>query len=115
MRKCNTSFDTKMKMKITTKTSKLNKPLGGFIFKHFEALSWILTIIMIVSLIWSGYTGAVAVYNFEVYGNCNGPNSALVCELNQIAGKDPVTGQPISQISANDINAACSTDLNKQV
>ena len=108
LRKCNTSFDTKMKMKITTKTSKLNKPLGGFIFKHFEALSWILTIVMIVSLIWSGYTGAVAVYNWVEYGNCNGPNSALVCELNQLTGKDPVTGAVLtSPIDSNDINAIC--------
>lgn len=95
-------------MKITSKTSKLNKPLGGFIFKHFEALSWILTIFMIVSLIWSGYTGAVAVYNWVEFGNCNGPNSALVCELNQLTGKDPVTGAVITPlIGSNDINAIC--------
>ena len=109
LRKCNTSFDQKMKMKITSKATKLNKPLGGYIFKHFEALSWILTIVMIVSLIWSGYTGAVAAYNWVSYGNCNGPNSLVACELNQLTGKDPVTGAVISPV---DVNAACPPDIN---
>lgn len=105
LRKCNTSFDTKMKVKISTKASKLSKPFGGFIFRHFEALSWLLTIIMIVSIIWSGYTGAVAVYNFVAFGDCNGPNSGQVCVLNEVS-------KPLINLDwlfgKSDVNAACA-------
>ena len=94
-----------MKMKISTKASKLNKPFGGFIFKHFELLSWVLTIIMIVSLIWSGYTGAFAVYNWVTFGDCNGQNSGQVCVLNEVS-------KPLIDFSwlfwKNDVNVACS-------
>jgi len=105
LRKCTTSFDKKMKMKVTAGATKINKPFGGFVFRHFEVLSWILTISMIVSFIWSGYTGGVALYNWQVYGNCNGPDSNVACALNQISGKDPVTGAVF--ITASDINSAC--------
>jgi len=104
LRKCSTSFDTKMKMKITSKATKLNRPFGGFIFRHFEALSWVLTIVMVVSLVWSGYSGGIAVYNWVTYGNCNGPDSALTCTLNELTGRNPVTGVIVS---SSDINAAC--------
>jgi hypothetical protein len=69
LRKCNTSFDKKMKMKLTGKIMKANPKVGGIVFKHFEVISWIFTAIMIVSLIYS----AIGIYNFVVYNNCNGP------------------------------------------
>jgi len=86
LRKCNTSFDQKMKMKISTKVTAVNKPLGGFVFKHFEVLSWIMTILMIVSLAYSGYVGFMGAYNWIMYQNCNGPNSTEFCAYNALTG-----------------------------
>ncbi|MEK6958576.1 MAG: hypothetical protein AABW59_00875 [archaeon] len=86
LRKCNTSFDQKMKMKISTRVTSVNKPLGGFVFKHFEVLSWIMTILMILSLAYSGYVGLMGAYNWVMYQNCNGPNSTEFCAYNALTG-----------------------------
>ena len=66
---------------------------------------------MIVSLVWSAFVGGFAVYNFIAYGNCNGPDSSVVCTLNQLAGLDPVTGGVIS--SNGDVNPACDLNSSK--
>lgn len=87
LRKCTTSFDKKMKVKISSKISNRSRPLGGYVFKHFEALSWLMTIVMIVSLVWSGYWGTVGLYNWVVYQNCNGPESDEACVFNSITGQ----------------------------
>jgi hypothetical protein len=89
LRKCTTSFDKKMKMKITTRVAKVNKPLGGFVFKNFEVLSWIVTFLMIISLIWSAWVGFSGLYNWYYYGNCNGPDSGDLCALNNLIGASP--------------------------
>ncbi len=70
LRPCTTGFDQKMKMKITGKLMKAPK-LANFVYKHFEAISWVFTIIFIVSTAYTIYSG----YNYYVYGNCYGPES----------------------------------------
>jgi hypothetical protein len=67
LRKCQTGFDEKMKMKITTKVMKRSPKASKFIFKHFEVISWLFTIILFVSLAYTAY-GA---YNLYVYGTCD--------------------------------------------
>jgi|GEM_PF-973652 len=89
LRKCTTSFDKKMKMKVSAKLSFLNKNLGGFVFKHFELISWVVTGAMIVSLVWSAYLGFVGLYNFFMYGNCEGKNSTGQCVYNAVAAATP--------------------------
>ena len=81
LRKCNTGFDRKMKMKISASLLKKNKAVGGFVFKHFELISWALTILMIVSLIYS----AIGIYNFVVYGDCN-PQNPGNCVYDSVLG-----------------------------
>ncbi|MDD3085878.1 MAG: hypothetical protein PHD80_02150 [Candidatus ainarchaeum sp.] len=89
LRKCTTSFDKKMKMKITTKLVRFNKPFGGFVFKNFELISWIITFFMIASLIWSAWIGFSGLYNWYYYGNCYGPESSDLCALNNLIGASP--------------------------
>ncbi|HNV01197.1 MAG TPA: hypothetical protein PKK60_02095 [archaeon] len=89
LRKCTTSFDKKMKMKVSSRLSKLNKSLGSFVFKYFDVLSWILTISMILSLIWTAYVAFMGLYNYFTYGNCDGPNSSAVCVYNAVAKATP--------------------------
>jgi hypothetical protein len=88
LRKCTTSFDQKMKMKVSSKVAIVNKSLGSFTFKHFETISWVVTILMIASLIWTAYVGVMGAYNYYAYGNCNGPNSTEACVYNAVLGKD---------------------------
>jgi len=109
LRKCTTSFDKKMKMKVTTRLSGLNKSVGGFVFKHFETISWIFTILMILSMIWSLYVGVTGVYNWVAYGNCNGPNSIELCVLNNLTGKP--TPNPV--IVDNNMGLDCNAPLVK--
>ncbi|MFA5125422.1 MAG: hypothetical protein WC462_00275 [archaeon] len=106
LRKCTTSFDTKMKMKISTKISARNKLLGRFVFKNFEAISWVLTIIMIVSLVWSAYIGVMGLYNWVAFGNCYGPESTEVCVLNNLTGQvQPVNSTVLTNSDLNcDLN-----------
>lgn len=104
LRKCTTSFDKKMKMKITTRLFGVNKSLGGFVFKHFEVISWILTILMIVSLIWTAWVGFTGLYNWYYYGNCNGPESSELCELNNLIGASPAV---IAKCNNPDCNGDC--------
>jgi hypothetical protein len=108
LRKCTTSFDKKMKMKITTRLSAVNKSIGGFTFKHFETISWILTIIMILSMVWSLYVGVTGVYNWVAYGNCNGPNSTEACVLNTLTGKTVPNPTTSTFIKDNNVAVDCN-------
>jgi len=92
-RKCTTGFDTKMKTRISTGLLKQNKALGGFVFKYFEGLSWVLTVLTVASLVLS----VIGVYNWWAFGNCNGPNSSEFCIYNTFSGQDP------SKLSPSDI------------
>ncbi len=89
LRKCTTSFDKKMKMRVSAKLSKLNKGLGSFVFKQFDIISWIITLLMILSLIWTAYYAFFGLYNYFTYGNCDGPNSNAVCVYNAVAEATP--------------------------
>jgi len=70
LRKCTTGLDIKLKSQITGKFLENNPKLGTFLYRRFEIISWLFTILLVVSLIWSG----VSAYNYYEYGNCNGPS-----------------------------------------
>ena len=81
LRPCDLEFDRKIKQMITRKLIRVNKPLAGFVFRNFNALSYAFTALFFVSLILTGY----GVFNFIVYGNCNGPHSDEFCVFNPTA------------------------------
>jgi len=110
LRKCTTSFDQKMKMKVSTKLAALNKGLGAFVFKNFDLISWVFTIIMIVSLAWSAYATVDGIYNWVAYGNCYGPDSTQLCVLNTLTGKtQPTTSSAVNYLVDN--NLKCDSNL----
>ncbi|MDO8625468.1 MAG: thioredoxin domain-containing protein [Candidatus Diapherotrites archaeon] len=78
LRKCESNFDQKMKTKISVGLLKYNKTLGKLVFKHFNALSWILVAFTVISIAGIG----VGIYNWGVFGNCNGANTNDLCLLN---------------------------------
>ncbi|GEM_PF-459248 len=78
LRKCESSFDQRMKGKIFVGLLKYNKALGNFVFKYFSAISWVLVILTLVSILGI----ALGVYNWWAFGNCNGAESSELCLLN---------------------------------
>ncbi len=78
LRSCETGFDRRMKAKIIGKLLARSPKTAGLVFRNFEAISWIFTILMLASIVLS----AQGVYNYAVYGNCNGPHSSVFCIFN---------------------------------
>ena len=78
LRPCDTAFDQKVKSKITGRLMNRSPSLARFVFRHFNALSWLLVVSMFVSIFFTG----LGLYNLAVYGNCNGPESTDICVLN---------------------------------
>lgn len=70
LRKCETSFDRKMKMKVVSKLSAKSAAAGRFVYRHFELISWFFTVLFFASLAFT----LVVVYNMVTYGTCD-PNS----------------------------------------
>lgn len=84
LRPCETNFDAKMRAKIASGLLKFSPALSRFVFQHFQALSLAFVVLMIGSFALFG----VGVYNWYVFGNCNGPDSNAFCVLNEVWGVD---------------------------
>ncbi|UCC91443.1 MAG: DsbA family protein [Candidatus Aenigmatarchaeota archaeon] len=68
-RKCTTGLDKRLKSQITGKVMRRYPRFGRAVYKHFEGISWIFTIVLILSLSYSVYSVA----NLFIFGNCYGP------------------------------------------
>ena len=82
LRKCETGLDKRLKSQITGKLMIKRPKLARFTFRHFEAISWFFTILMVVSIIYSG----LGIYNFAMYSNCNGEDSQEACVYDGLSG-----------------------------
>lgn len=79
LKPCDTGLDQRIKSKFTAKL--LWWPaFARFFYKNFTFLSWIFTILMLLSAVGVGY----GLYNYFVYGNCNGPDSSAFCVFNVV-------------------------------
>jgi hypothetical protein len=70
LRPCRTGFNEKVKAKVTSKLMRRSPGLARVAHRHFEAISWVFTISLFVSLAYSGYS----VYNLAVHGTCDPAN-----------------------------------------
>ena len=75
LRPCQSGMDRKLKNKLVGLISRKNIKLARFVVKRFEVLSWIFTILLLVSIFFS----VRGIYFYVVYGNCNGENSGRFC------------------------------------
>ena len=75
IRKCTSGLDKRLKSQITGKLMKKSPKIARFTYRNFELISWFFTIILILSLVYTG----IGAYNFAMYGNCNGENSQKAC------------------------------------
>jgi protein-disulfide isomerase len=88
LRPCNTGFQEKMKAKITGQLLPKSVFLARLFNKHFELLAWLLFLITLVSIFWTGK----GLFNFYMYGSCNGLNKSGFCALDP-TGQNNKTSQ----------------------
>lgn len=100
-RRCTSGTDVKLKSHITGSLLHKSPKTARFIRKRFEILSWFFAIILVISLIYSG----IAIYNWQVHGNCNGPESDGVCILNDIVGHEDIPQECVGKILCEDCGA----------
>ena len=86
-RPCNTGFKEKIKGKILSKIITRSTFLARMVNKHYEILSWIFFLLMLGSTVWV-FQG---VYNFYVYGSCNGLNVSGFCAFDPSGANNQVT------------------------
>jgi protein-disulfide isomerase len=77
LKPCDSGLDLRIKSKFTAKLMWW-PAFARFFYKYFTLLSWIFVILMLLS---AGFTG-YGLYNYFVYGNCNGANSGAFCIFN---------------------------------
>ncbi|MFT4244547.1 MAG: hypothetical protein ACMXYB_03795 [Candidatus Woesearchaeota archaeon] len=74
-RKCQAEFEQKVKGKLVGKLAKYSPKASKFLFKHFQAFSFIFVALFLASGVYSIYGGI----NFYLYGNCDGLESDNFC------------------------------------
>lgn len=100
LRKCESGLDDRIRASITGKLMRFSTKGAGFVYRHYKLLSFLVLLLFI----WSTYTGAVGVYNYYEYGNCNGPESTGFCILD-----------PTGQNSGVSVCSDHEVDINKNV
>jgi len=75
IRPCNSGLDERLKSQIIGRLMGRTPKFARFSYRHFEAISWLFTILMVVSIIYT----SLGIYSYVMYGNCNGENSQEAC------------------------------------
>lgn len=108
-RPCNTGFKEKMQAKLVGKLLNRSVIAARFLNKNFELLAWILFLTTIGSIFWTGK----GLFNFYMYGSCNGLNKSGFCALDpkgennkvSTAGGSCGTGEgDENKVTLNDVN-----------
>ncbi len=73
-RPCETGFNQKIKIAISSWFLKKNEKIGGFVFRRFEILSWFFVLLFFASGVYAGR----GVYFYAKYGTCD-PASPETC------------------------------------
>lgn len=81
LKSCDTGFDQKIKSKITAKFMKFPSA-AKFVYNNFNSISWVFVVTFLLSIGGIFY----GLYNYIVFGNCNGPSSSGFCIYNAING-----------------------------
>jgi len=92
---CHTKLDQRIKGKVVGKLMKRSPRTAKVVGNNFNLIIGGLMLVMIISMFVSGYYAGLGVYNYAVYGNCNGPDNDDFCIF-----------QPLSHVSG----CECSPD-----
>lgn len=82
LRPCETGLDEEIKAASIAGIMKISPSAASLINRHFEPFSLLLTALFVASLAYTGF----GVYNFIIYGNCNGPEGGF-CIYNGLQNK----------------------------
>jgi protein-disulfide isomerase len=107
LRKCTTGLDKRLKSAITGKVMKKHFRTGKFLYKYFEWISWFFLLLMIASMVFTG----IGIYNYAVYGNCNGPQGGFC--IYDVFKSNANPGQESCSAGANP-NALVRPDVSNQ-
>jgi protein-disulfide isomerase len=97
LKPCDTNFDQELKAKLTGKLSGTPR-IARFFYKNFRLISAVLLILMLTSTALVGY----GIYNFVLYGNCNGKDSNDFCIYGLLSGSIDEKIKAIKPVSADD-------------
>jgi protein-disulfide isomerase len=86
LRKCDSGLDERIKSEIVSKLMGVSVPAAKAVNSHFEILSSLFVIAMFASTFYS----ALGLYNFFVYGNCNGQEGGF-CVFKDVS--DTIAGR----------------------
>lgn len=98
LKPCDTGLDMRIKSSLTGKLMNKSPKLARFTYKNFQFLSWIFTLLMILSFVYAVIGG----YNYYLYGNCNGPGKDGFCIFDPL-GKN-------NEISSVEQGSTCSIE-----
>ena len=123
LKPCESGLDKRMKSHITGVLMRRNQKIAKFTYKNFEAISWLFTILMVFSIVFSG----IGIYNYVAYGNCNGPHSDEFCIFDPAGnnscgsehcatngcdcGEEEVKCTPENNFAACEGNCDCNQDV----
>lgn len=100
LRPCNTGFKEKVKSRVLSALLNRSVFVARVFNRHFELLSWIFFILMIVSTFYVIKGG----YNYYLYGSCNGLNQSGFCAFDPKGENNKVT----------EINQTCGTEVKSE-
>jgi protein-disulfide isomerase len=90
-RPCTTGFDQKMKAKLVGGVLTRSETAAGFINKNFEIIAWVFVVLLAVS----SFFAIRGIYNFYVYGSCNGLNQSGFCAFDPKGTNNAVSTIPL--------------------
>ncbi|MFH1439208.1 MAG: thioredoxin domain-containing protein [Candidatus Woesearchaeota archaeon] len=82
LRKCTSGLDDRIKADLTGRVLKLSPKTAGFFYRHYKIISWVVLLIFL----WSTYQSSVSIYNYALYGDCNGPEETGFCLFDPSGG-----------------------------
>jgi len=86
LRPCKTDLNTRIKTTIVGSLLPKAPRTAKIIYRYFTLLSILFTILLLISTF---YTGK-GLYNYAVYGNCNGPQSTEFCIFHPFGTPQPL-------------------------
>ncbi|MCX5841146.1 MAG: thioredoxin domain-containing protein, partial [Deltaproteobacteria bacterium] len=81
-RPCDTTLEQRIKAEVVSSVLGYSPWVAKTINAHFTFFSWFFLLLTVASLAYSAY----GIYNFYLYGNCDGPKAIGACILNDITG-----------------------------
>ncbi len=96
-RKCRTNLNERIRSGITGKLMRYSPGISAVVYRYFEIFSWVFVIITVASLV----LAVNGIYNYAVYGNCNGPDSDQVCLYREILQEDKCVPEQCANVSCD--------------